>query len=82
MVARQSCWKLPCWRPASHLHTPHPNVLHVQVKMLVEKTGCDAATLIAPFTLHGNEAGLLDDAILQTDPTIHLRFSCEELLVC
>ena len=56
-------------------------MLHVQVKLLVEKTGCDAATLSAPFVLHGSEAGLLEDATLQTDPTIHLRFSCEELLV-
>ena len=50
--------------------------------MFVEKTGCDAATLSAPFMLHGSEAGLLEDATLQTDPSIHLRFSCEELLVC
>ena len=80
MAARQGCWKLPCLRPGLHLHTPH--MLHVQVKMLVEKTGCDAATLSAPFVLHGSEAGLLEDATLQTDPSIHLCFSCEELLVC
>ena len=48
----------------------------------MEKTGCDAATLSAPLLLHGSEAGLLADATLQTDLTIHLRFSCEELLVC
>ena len=81
MAARQGCWKLPCLGPSSHLHTPDPYLLHVQVKLLVEKTGCDAATLTAPFVLHGSEAGLLNDATVQTDPTIHLRFMCEELLV-
>ena len=63
------------------LHTPHSALPYIQVKLLVEKTGCDAATLSAPFVLHGSEAGLLEDATLQTDPTIQLRFSCEELLV-
>ena len=81
MAARQGCWKLPRLRPGTQLHASQPSVLCVQVKLFVEKTGCDAATLSAPSMLHGSEAGLLEDATLQADPTIHLRFSCEELLV-
>lgn len=56
--------------------------VHTQVGFLVEKTGCDAAVLSAPFLQHGSEAELLREATLQSDPTIHLRFACEELLVC
>lgn len=52
-----------------------------QVKLFVEKTGCDAAILSAPFPLHGTEAGLLQDVALTSDSSIHLSFSCDELLV-
>ena len=52
-----------------------------QVSFLVEKTGCDAAVLSAPFQLHGSEAGLLAEPALSSDPSIHLSFACEELLV-
>ena len=48
----------------------------------MEKTGCDAAMLSAPSQLHGSEVGLLGEATLQSDPSIHLSFACEELLVC
>lgn len=51
------------------------------MKLFVEKTGCDAATLSAPFLLHGNEAGLMKEAGLESDTSIHLSFTCEELLV-
>ena len=51
------------------------------MEFFLEKTGCDAATLSAPFLLHGSEAGLLETATLQSDPSIHLSFACEELLV-
>lgn len=51
------------------------------MEFFLEKTGCDAATLSAPFLLHGSEAGLLENATLQSDPSIHLSFACEELLV-
>ncbi len=54
----------------------------IQVSLLVEKTGCDAATLSAPSQLHGSEVGLLGEATLQSDPSIYLSFACEELLVC
>ena len=54
---------------------------NAQVKLFVEKTGCDAAMLSAPFPLHGTEAGLLQDAALTSDSSIHLSFSCNELLV-
>ena len=47
----QGCWDLLCLKTGSHLRFTHLNqpCLHVQVKLLVEKTGCDAATLSAPF---------------------------------
>jgi len=51
------------------------------VEFFLEKTGCDAATLSAPFLLHGSEAGLLEEATLLSDPSIHLSFACEGLLV-
>ena len=56
-------------------------VFRMQVSFLVEKTGCDAAMLSAPLQLHGSEAGLLGESTLQSDPSIHLSFACEELLV-
>ena len=54
---------------------------NAQVKLFVEKTGCDAAILSAPFPLHGTEAGLLQDAALTSDSSVHLSFSCNGLLV-
>ena len=53
----------------------------IQVSLLVEKTGCDAAMLSAPSQLHGSEVGLLGKATLLSDHSIHLSFTCEELLV-
>ena len=52
-----------------------------QVKLFVEKTGCDAAILSAPFPLHGTEAAQLQDVALTSGSSIHLSFSCDELLV-